>query len=146
MSLNFRRIHSKTPALESLWPQIKKRLQHRYFLVNFAKIFRIPFYRTPGRLLLAFHWNSLIKMNLSEVSTIGCLVFFGNFVDKRPQRSQFIFNTWNLKISECYHKHFQLNHTQTSSFFIKTLYNCDSQSFQEHSTLMKICLNIMRKL
>ena len=56
------------------------------------------FWRTPEQLLLTFYCNSLIKKNLSDVSNIGCLVFFGNFEDKHLQSSllftlrlQFIF-------------------------------------------------------
>ena len=33
-------------------------------------------------------------------------------------------------------------HTNLMHFFIKTLQNCDNQSFQEHSALMKICLHV----
>ena len=44
---------------------------------------------------------------------------------------------------EYYRKHFQF-----MQFFIKTLQNCDNQSFEEYkkSALMKICLHIMEKL
>ena len=41
-------------------------------------------------------------------------------------------------MSECYRKHFQLNQIQTSCIKkhkdIKTLQNCDNQSFQEYFT------------
>ena len=36
---------------------------------------------------MTFHCNSLIKKNLSDVSIIGCLVFFGNFIDTHLQLS-----------------------------------------------------------
>ena len=45
------------------------------------------------------------------------------------------------QLCECYQKHFQLNHTKSSCiFFIKTLQNCDNQSFQEYFT-EKVCFN-----
>ena len=37
-------------------------------------------------------------------------------------------------------------HTNFMHFFVKTLWNCDNQSFQEHTFSMKICLYIMEKL
>ena len=37
-------------------------------------------------------------------------------------------------------------HTNFMHFFVKTLWNCDNQSFQEHTVSMKICLHIMEKL
>ena len=53
MFLKFRKIHKKTPVPESkvvgLRPAtlLKKRLRHRCFPMNFAKLLRTPFYRTP---------------------------------------------------------------------------------------------------
>ena len=50
----FRKIHREKPVLESFFntvsgPHTYKRLQHRSFPVNFAKIFKntTSFYRTP---------------------------------------------------------------------------------------------------
>ena len=58
--------------------------QHRCFPVSFAKFFRIPFLQyTSKRLLLTCRGNSPIKKNLSDVLTIGCLFFLGNFPNKR---------------------------------------------------------------
>ena len=122
MLLEFCKNHRKTPALESLQYHIKERLQQRlcYSLVIFAKKIRIPFLQNQT-MLLTFHCNSLIKKNLSDISIIGCLVFFGNFTDKHLLMSllwhwgcSLFLSTWNLKISECYRKHFQLNHIGTS--------------------------------
>ena len=47
--LNICNIHRKTAVLESLLACnfIKKRLQHRCFLVNIAKFLKTAFYRTP---------------------------------------------------------------------------------------------------
>ena len=92
------------------------------FLWVLQKFSENLFYIIPGRLLLTLHCNSLIKKNLSAVSTIGCLVFFGKFADKGPQFtfhrgcSSFL-STWNLKISECYCKQFQLNQIRSSCIF-----------------------------
>ena len=46
------------------------------------KLSEYLFYWTPGWLLLTFYCNgkNLIKKNLSDVSTIGCLVFFDIFL------------------------------------------------------------------
>ena len=66
----------------------KKKLQHGCFPVNFAKFFRTPFIQcTSERMILRFCCNSPIKENLSDVSTIGCLLFLGNFPNKRLQSS-----------------------------------------------------------
>ena len=82
-------------------------------------------YRTPGRLPLTFYCNSLIKKNLSNISTIRCLVFF--VISQTKVCSWVYFSHWdcslflstsNFKISRCYRKLFQLNHIRTSCFFL----------------------------
>ena len=98
------------------------------------KLSEYLFYWTPGWLLLTFYCNgkNLIKKNLSDVSTIGCLVFFDIFlvmfflnvyswVYFSHWGCRVFLSTWNLKIRECYRKNFQLNHIQTLCFFFKML-------------------------
>ena len=59
------------------------------FLWILCKFSEYYFYKTPRWLLWHFIAiaSSLIKMNLSDVSTIGCIVFFGNFAHKHLQLS-----------------------------------------------------------
>ena len=111
--------------------------------MNFAKFFRTPFLQnTSERLLLTFRCNSPIKKNLSDVSTIGCLLFLGNFPDKRLQlklcftlRLQFIFKYLKSQNERVLSQSFSTKpNTHFMHFLIKTLQNCDSQSFQEYST------------
>ena len=46
---------------------LKKRLQHRYFSVEFAKLFRTPFFTEPLRwLLLTFIKSFLVPVNLNK--------------------------------------------------------------------------------
>ena len=124
--------------------------------MNFAKFFRTPFLQnTSERLLLTFRCNSPIKKNLSDVSTIGCLLFLGNFPSKRLHISRWgcslFLSTWNLKMSGCYRKHFQLNHIRTSCIFLSrrsriVITNLFKNTLQRESASMKICLQIMETL
>ena len=94
-SLFFNKVAGLRPAT-----LFKKSPWHRCFPVNLVKFFRTTFLQnTAKRLLLTFPCNSPIKKNLSDVSTIGCLLFLGNFPNKRQQlnlcftlRLQSIFN------------------------------------------------------
>ena len=71
-------IHRKTPLLESLFNQpvvcyfFNKKLRHRSFLVNFAKLSRTPFLRNTFGLLLLYLLNvSVISQNLILISESG---------------------------------------------------------------------------
>ena len=84
------------------------------------------FYWIPGRLLLTFHCNSLIKKNLSDFSTMRCLVLFGNSLVKRPQlnllftlRLPFLFKYLKSQNMRVLSQDLQLNHILI--FFIKML-------------------------
>ena len=108
----------------------KKSLWRRCFPVNFAKFFRTPFLQnTSERLLLTFRYNSPIKKNLSDVSTTGCLLFLGNFLNKRLQfnlcftlRLQFIFKYLKSQNERALSQTFSTKpHTNFTHFFIKTL-------------------------
>ena len=111
--------------LESPQSQIKKRLQHRCFLVSFMKIFKIYFLQnTSWLLLLTFHCNSLIKKYLSDVSTIVWLVFLVisqtnvySWVYFSQRGSSLFLNTWNLQVRECHRKQFRLYYVKTSHIF-----------------------------
>ena len=101
-----------------------KETPHKCFLLNFATISRIPFLQNTQTTAFDIYCNSLIKKNLSNVSTIGCLICFGNFVGKHLHWVYFshwgcslFLSTWNLKISERYCKYFQMNHIRTSCIF-----------------------------
>ena len=71
----FAKILRKAPALESP-AQVSSCKFCNVFQNNFLKC-------TSERLLLTFRGNSPIKKNLSDVLTIGCLFFLGNFPNKR---------------------------------------------------------------
>ena len=67
-----------------------------WILWSFQNNFRTP---PNNSFWLLFRCNSPIKKNLSDISTIGCLVFLDNFPNKRFKlslhstlRSQFTFN------------------------------------------------------
>ena len=109
---------------------LKKSLWCRCFPVNFANFFRTPFLQnTSERLLLTFRCNSPIKKDLSDVSTIGCLLFLGNFANKRLQlnsyftlRLQFIFKYLKSQNEQVLSQTFSTKpHTNFMHFFIKTL-------------------------
>ena len=53
----------------------------------FSCVFCEVFQNNSKRLLLTFRCNSPIKKNLSDVSTIGCLLFLGYYPNKRLQLS-----------------------------------------------------------
>ena len=70
MFLKNSKIHLKTPVLESLFNRVsglrpaallKKRLQHRCFLVNFVKFLRTPFLQNTSVIYLtvSFHKETL---------------------------------------------------------------------------------------
>ena len=133
-NLKFCKIHRKTPALESLNLILKRDSSTGVFLWILRKFSEYLFYWTPGQLLWSFHCNSLIKKNVSDFSTIGsCLVFFGNFVDKRLQlsllfalRLQFIFKYLKPQASVIA-KLATKPQTKFMHFFITTIQNCDNQ-------------------
>ena len=95
------------------------------FLWILEKFSEHLFCRTSRQLLLTFHCNVLIKKNILDVSTIVCVVFFGNFADICRQSSLFLtlevavyFKYLKSHNKQCYRKHFHLSHIQTSCFFL----------------------------
>ena len=109
------------------------------FSCEFCEVFQ----NTSERLFLTFRYNSPIKKNLSDVSTIGCLLFLGNFRNKRLQlnlcftvRLQFILSIYLKSQNErVLSQTFSTKpNTNFMHFLIKTLQNCDNQSFQEYFT------------
>ena len=62
--LKFRKFYRKTPVLESLF--IKKRLQHRCFLVKFAKFLRTPILKNICERQTAFLiWNIAYEFTIT---------------------------------------------------------------------------------
>ena len=98
-SIKFIKTHRKTPALESLfnmvWGRnscnfIKKRLQHSYFPVIFAKFLRIPFLQnTSGWLLLLMRLLKYLTEGKCKAKS-PCLAFLSKPILK-PTFSYIVF-------------------------------------------------------
>ena len=97
----FRKIHQKTPVLDSLFKRfsglrpgtlLKKRLQHRCFQVNFVTFLRTPFSQNTSvicsNLLLLEKWTKLtILLSFVLANTFYTLLWM-HFIDQN-------INTWN---------------------------------------------------
>ena len=95
------------------------------FSCEFCRNFQNIFYRTLEWLLLTLHCNSIFKKNLSDFSTMQCLVvFFGNFLGKCLQlnllftlRLQLFYKYLKSQNKRVLLQNFQLSHIQTSCIF-----------------------------
>ena len=77
---NFRKFHGKTTVMESLFNKsakacdfIKEKLQHRYFLVKFAKFFKTSILMNPSSVNGKLHFCAVLHTN-STTNTLKCEV------------------------------------------------------------------------